>query len=270
MTRHETFNRFSYGARFHGALRAATGGLAPAFLFGFLGHLHTGIGLSIGAVAASYADLPGALRYKRIEMLACALCMALTAWITGLASFYEPLLWLCVISMSFFFSLFAAYGTRVNSIGFAALLVMILSMDNQHGGAGANALLVLGGGVWYAAFSLTVCQFIRQRQAQQAIAECVFQTAGYLRAKSALITSTRDLKSAELKLASIQTSLTDAQQVARELLFTEYPDHKDQFGELANLLVTLIDLDEHILSAHADYKLVQDQFGCSPIIQAAI
>ncbi|MDE3022491.1 MAG: FUSC family protein [Pseudomonadota bacterium] len=270
MTHRESIDRFFYGPRFQGALRATIGGLVPAFCFGFLGHLNAGISLSVGAVAASFADLPSALRYKRKEMLACAFSMFLTVWITGLASSFEPLMWVVVVSMSFFFSLFAAYGIRINSIGFAALLVMVLSMDNQHGGAGANAMLVLGGGLWYAAFSLSACSLLKRRLAQQSVAECVFQTAAYLRAKTALIIPTHDLKAAELKLASIQVVLTDAQQIARELLFTEYQDEKDQNPELTNLLVTLIDLDEHILSAHADYRLVQDRFGKTPVIHSAL
>jgi uncharacterized membrane protein YccC len=67
-------------------------------------------------------------------MLLCNLIIGLVAIAVGSADGYPVLLGIMIFVFGFLFSMLTVYGTRASSVGLAALLVMILNLQNPiHG-----------------------------------------------------------------------------------------------------------------------------------------
>src|SRR5690606_23607754 len=91
-----------------------------------------------------------------------------------------------IVVICFFFSMFTVYGNRAASLGTASLLVMIMLIDREfEKGELINfCLLLLSGGLWYTALSLSFFQIRPYRQAQQALGECVLAVSEFLHIKA--------------------------------------------------------------------------------------
>ena len=132
--------------------------LLPVLVLGGLfGHYATGLVATFGAQCLAIIDQPGGpQRHRTNEMLGGALLGTLTVIITGLASTHPVLIWLAVIAQCFVFSMFTVFGKRGGLIGFAALLLMTLTMHSplEPDQVLAHAAATLGGALFYVAFSL--------------------------------------------------------------------------------------------------------------------
>jgi len=150
---------FIFSQYFSEGLRITFGVLLPSLVFFHLDHLEVGLTISLGAVCVSIADNQGPINHKRNGMLFCSIFVFLTTLLTGLINRYPVLLGLEIIILCFFYSMFSVYGNRASSIGTAALLVMILSIDHDvtaSKGAMGHALYILAGGIWYMMRSLSL------------------------------------------------------------------------------------------------------------------
>ena len=128
-----SIRRFLYSHYFFGGVRQAIGMLLPVLVLGGLfGHYATGLVATFGAQCLAIIDQPGGpQRHRTNEMLGGALLGTLTVIITGLASTHPVLIWLAVIAQCFVFSMFTVFGKRGGLIGFAALLLMTLTMHRR-------------------------------------------------------------------------------------------------------------------------------------------
>src|SRR6516162_6510498 len=168
-------------------IRITVGLTLPAIVFNFLGHLSTGIVISLGASCVIMADNAGPIHHRRNAMLICDLLIFLVALATGFASPYHLLLLMLIAILCFSLSMLGVYGSRASSIGLAGMFIMVLNIDREKHGWDVllNAFYVLAGGLWYTFLSLGLYSFRPYKLAQQAIGECIQATAEYLQIKAA-------------------------------------------------------------------------------------
>ena len=260
---------FLFSQYFSEGLRITFGVLLPSLAFFQLDQLEVGLTISLGAVCVSIADNQGPINHKRNGMLFCSIFVFLTTLLTGLINKYPILLGLEIIILCFFYSMFSVYGNRASSIGTAALLVMILSIDHDvtaSKGAMGHALYILAGGIWYMMLSLSLSQIRPYRLAQQAMGECIREVAEYIRLKADFYDEETDFDENYRKLISQQVIVHEQQDSVRELLFKTRLMVKESTlaGRLLILVfVDIVDLFEQTMATHYDYLTLHKTFGKS-------
>ncbi|CAG9246459.1 Putative membrane protein YccC [Paraburkholderia unamae] len=266
--------KFLYSQYFYGGLRIAIGISLPAVLCLFVFHQsELGFTISTGALGACVVDMPGPLKYKRNEMLACSAIGFLSAYATGLATFSPIALWATVVPLTFVLSLIVVYGNRWPQISFATLFMMVMTLEEHFTPhlALVNALWILLGGLWYTAWSTLVSQFMINRIEQQALAESVFACADYLLARAQFFDLDNDLDECYRNLVAKQIAAVERQDAARDIVLRNLP--KLRAGKIDarramhfNLFINTVDLHELFVGAHTDYPLVRNTFGGSDLL----
>jgi uncharacterized membrane protein YccC len=162
--------------------------------------------------------------------------------------------------------MFSVYGNRASSVGFAALLIMILQMTKVIPLAEVlnESLLILAGGIWYMLIALLLFKLTPYRPAQRSIGDCLRETAQYLLIKAGMYNGRTDLKTQYHKLLEQQVVVNDRQDAARELLFKNRALLKESTRTGRLLLLTFIDtvdLFEQIMATGYDYEILRKKYG---------
>jgi uncharacterized membrane protein (TIGR01666 family) len=258
---------FIFSQYFSDGLKITLGVLLPSLIFYQLNLLYIGITISLGAVTASIADNPGPINHKRNGMLLSILFVFLTAIVTGLINKYPVFIGIEIVLLSFFFSMFSVYGNRTSSIGTAALLVMILTIDEDTiklSGVWGHALYILSGGIWYMILSLSIAQIRPYRLTQQALGECIRDVAAYVKLKADFYNTKSDFDDNYKNLISQQVLVHEHQDSLRDLLFKTKLMVKESthIGRLLILVfVDIVDLFEQTMATHYDYQAIRNTFG---------
>lgn len=266
--------KFLYSQYFYGGLRIAIGISLPAVLCLFVLHQsELGFTISTGALGACVVDMPGPLKYKRNEMLACSVIGFLSAYATGLATFHSVALWATVVPLTFVLSLIVVYGNRWPQISFATLFMMVMTLEEHFTPHQAlvNALWILLGGLWYTAWSTLVSRIMLDRIEQQALAESVFACADYLLARAQFYDLDNDLDECYRNLVAKQIAAVERQDAARDIVLRNLPKLRrgkaDPHRAMHfNLFINTVDLHELFVGAHTDYPLVRNTFGGSDLL----
>ncbi|KAA9338194.1 hypothetical protein F0P96_04930 [Hymenobacter busanensis] len=263
---------FLFGQNFADGVRITLVVLVPALLFLYLGQTQAGITISLGALCVSVTDLPGPLRHRRAGMLVCLACMLVVALVTGFARLNHVLMGAEVLVFSFIFTMFTVYGARAGAVGSAAMLIMILMMDQPLSPRQVleYAALVTGGGLWYLGFSLAVNRLQPYRPAQRALGECIHAIAEFLRLKAAFYHSGTDLTTAYRNLVAQQVVVNEKQDAVRQILFKSRQLVEETTGTgraLVFAFVETVDLYEHITATYYDYAALHARFGRTGILQ---
>ncbi|WP_175881839.1 FUSC family membrane protein [Burkholderia sp. BCC0044] len=266
--------KFFYSQYFFGGLRIAVGVSLPAVLCLIVFHnRELGFTISTGALGACVVDMPGPLKYKHNEMLACSVIGFLAALATGLATPNIFALWLTIVPLTFVLSLIVVYGNRWPQISFATLFMMVMTLEEQFTPLQAfvNAGWILAGGLWYTYWATLVSQWQARRIEQQALAESLFACADYLLARAQFYDLDADLDECYRNLVARQITAVETQETARDIVLRNLP--KLRRGKLDpgrttmyNLFINSVDLHELFVGAHTDYPLVRNTFGGSDLI----
>ena len=266
--------KFLYSQYFYGGLRIAVGISLPTVLLLFVFHRsELGFTISTGALGACVVDMPGPLKYKRNEMLACSVIGFLSAFATGLATINAFALWSTVVPLTFVLSLIVVYGNRWPQISFATLFMMVMTLEEHFTPLQAlvNAAWILAGGLWYTGWSTLVSRLMVNRIEQQAIAESVFACAEYLLARAQFFDLDNDLDECYRNLVAKQIAAVERQDAARDIVLRNLPQLRQ--GRLDprramhfNLFINTVDLHELFVGAHTDYPLVRNTFGGSDLL----
>ncbi|PLZ04399.1 AraE protein [Burkholderia sp. WAC0059] len=266
--------KFLYSQYFYGGLRIAVGISLPAILCLLVFHdSDLGFTISTGALGACAVDMPGPLKYKRNEMLACSAIGFLSAFATGLATVNGLALWCAVVPLTFVLSLIVVYGNRWPQISFATLFMMVMTLDAHFTPweALANAAWILLGGLWYTSWATFVSHLLVSRIEQQALAESVFACSDYLLARAQFFDLDNDLDECYRNLVAKQIAAVERQDAARDIVLRNLP--KFRSGELDarramhfNLFINTVDLHELFVGTHTDYPLVRNTFGGSDLL----
>ncbi len=266
--------KFLYSQYFYGGLRIAVGVSLPAILCLIVFHdRELGFTIATGALGACVVDMPGPLKYKHNEMLACTVIGFLSALATGLATVNPVALWCTVVPLTFVLSLIVVYGNRWPQISFATLFMMIMTLEDHFTPMQAlvNASWILVGGLWYTYWSTFVSRWMMHRIEQQALAESVFACADYLLARAAFYDLDNDLDECYRNLVDKQIAAVDRQDAARDIVLRNLPKLKTGRLEprramLFNLFINTVDLHELFVGTHVDYSLVRSTFGGSDLL----
>ncbi|WP_395802652.1 FUSC family membrane protein [Daejeonella sp.] len=258
---------FIFSQYFSDGLKITLGVLLPSLIFYQLNLLSIGITISLGAVTASIADNPGPISHKRNGMLLSILFVFLTSILTGLINKYPVFIGIEILLLSFFFSMFSVYGNRASSIGTAALLIMILTIDEDAiklSGVWGHALYILSGGIWYMILSISIAQIRPYRLTQQALGECIRDVAAYVKLKAEFYNTESDFDDNYKNLISQQVLVHEHQDSLRDLLFKTKLMVKESthIGRLLILVfVDIVDLFEQTMATHYDYQAIRNTFG---------
>jgi uncharacterized membrane protein YccC len=266
--------KFLYSQYFYGGLRIAVGVSLPAILCLIVFHnRELGFTIATGALGACVVDMPGPLKYKHNEMLACSVIGFLSALATGLATVNPVALWCAVVPLTFVLSLIVVYGNRWPQISFATLFMMIMTLEEHFTPMQAlvNASWILLGGLWYTYWSTFVSRWMMHRIEQQALAESVFACADYLLARAAFYDLDNDLDECYRNLVDKQISAVERQDAARDIVLRNLPRLKrgklePRRAMLYNLFINTVDLHELFVGAQTDYTLVRSTFGGADLL----
>jgi uncharacterized membrane protein YccC len=266
--------KFLYSQYFYGGLRIAVGVSLPAILCLIVfQNRELGFTIATGALGACVVDMPGPLKYKHNEMLACTVIGFLSALATGLATVNPVALWCTVVPLTFLLSLIVVYGNRWPQISFATLFMMIMTLEEHFTPMQAlvNASWILLGGLWYTYWSTFVSRWMLHRIEQQALAESVFACADYLLARAAFYDISNDLDECYRILVDKQIAAVERQDAARDIVLRNLPKLKrgklePRRAMLFNLFINTVDLHELFVGAHTDYSLVRSTFGGSDLL----
>ncbi|OAJ54355.1 FUSC family protein [Paraburkholderia ginsengiterrae] len=265
--------KFLYSQYFYGGLRIAVGVSLPVLCLIVFHDRDLGFTIATGALGACVVDMPGPLKYKHNEMLACTVIGFLSALATGLATVNALALWCTVVPLTFVLSLIVVYGNRWPQISFATLFMMVVTLEEHFTPMQAlvNASWILVGGLWYTYWSTLVSRWMMHRIEQQALAESVFACADYLLARAAFYDLDNDLDECYRNLVDKQIAAVERQDAARDIVLRNLPKLKSGKLEprramLFNLFINTVDLHELFVGAHTDYPLVRNTFGGSDLL----
>lgn len=240
-------------------VRITAGIVLPAVIFNHFNLLSVGVVISLGAMSTSIPDTPGPIIHRKNGMLAGILINTVIAILTGFAVPFPFLLALLILLACFIFSMIGVYGARANSVGVAALLIMVLNMDRHHEGweVMINAGYILAGGLWYMLLSLLLYSFRPYKLTQQALGDCIIATADYLRIRSSFYEKEINYEATYQRMLVQQSEVHEQQKLVRELLFKDRNIIKESTitGRVLLMIFTdIVDLFERTMNAYHDYK----------------
>ena len=253
-------------------VRITVGIVLPALIFNYFGLLSEGVVVSLGAMSVSLTDNPGPVHHRKNGMIACIIINTIMAVLTGFSAPHPFLLGALILVACFVFSMIGVFGTRANSIGVSALLIMVLNIDRHHEGWAVmiNAGYILAGSIWYMALSLLLYSFRPYKLAQQALGECIMETAGYLRVRAAFYEKEVDYENTYQRMLEQQITVHEKQNLVRELLFKSRNIIKESTVTGRTLLMIftdIVDLFERTMSAYNDYKAMHEAFSEDDILE---
>jgi uncharacterized membrane protein (TIGR01666 family) len=272
MERSQQIRYFLFSQYLSDGIRITLEIIIPAVVFSFLGDLETGLALSLGALCVSISDGPGPVIHKRNGMFLCNIFVFISAFLTGMLNGNMLSLGLLILFASFIFTMFSVYGSRATSVGFAALLIMILQMTKVIPPEQVlkESLLILCGGLWYMSIALLFYKISPYRPAQRSLGHCIHETAKYLLIKSEMYNPKSDPEKQYQKLLQQQINVNETQNAVRELLFKnrELLKESTRTGRLLVLtFVDVVDLFEHIMATWYDYNLLRKKYIATGILE---
>ncbi|HEY0356623.1 MAG TPA: FUSC family membrane protein [Flavisolibacter sp.] len=263
---------FLYSQAFADGFRTTLAVLLPTLIAFYFTMMDAGMTVSLGALAISLTDAPGPVVHKRNGMFVCLLLIFLMALVTPLARMDIYFLGLEILLVSFLFSMFSVYGNRATSVGNAAILVMILTMDHPvlQQEVLFHAALITTGGAWYIAISLLFYQLQPYRIAQRSLGESIREVATFLSIKSEFYNPDTDLDEDYKKLVAQQVIVNEKQDSVREILFKtrQIVSESTPTGrKLVWTFVETIDLFEDVTAIYYDYSSLRKRFAHSNILK---
>lgn len=263
---------FLYSQAFADGFRATLAILLPALVSSYLGYFDIGLTISLGAMCVSLTDAPGPLLHRRNGMLFCSAFIFLIALLTALARINLITLGIEIAAVSFFFSMFTVYGNRATSVGNAAILVMILTMDKPLPPADMlpHALYIMGGGLYYLVFSLLLHTLRPYRIAQRALGDCIREMAAYLAIKGDFYNGHTDLAENYRRMVNQQIVVNEKQDAVRELFFKTRQIVEESTREGRRLVFTFVktvDVFEDITASYYDYALLRQSFQHTGVLE---
>jgi uncharacterized membrane protein (TIGR01666 family) len=267
-----TIQDFLLSTYFADGLRITIGIILPSLILAQFGLLKLGMTLSLGALCVSVVDSPGPIIHRRNAMIITTFLIAILSYLVGLTNKNLYFIGILLPIGSFIFSMFTLYGIRAASIGTAALLVIVLSVDDVRPwqDVSLHAGLVFIGSAWYSILSYTIYRLRPFRIVQQTLSESIYEVADFLRAKAKFYHHNIDYDQNYASLLQLQVHVHEEQESVRELLFKTREIVRDSTPEgrfLLIVFVDMVDLFEQIMSTYYNYQNLHDQFDDSGILE---
>ncbi|CAN5328940.1 FUSC family membrane protein [soil metagenome] len=255
--------KFATSHYWNTGLRITAGVMLPTIVLEHFDWLAVGMPFLWGALFVSITDSPGPINHRRNGLLAGVAFNTFTVFITASLHEYQAILIGEIVLLTFFYSLFGIFGNRAGAIGVLTLIVMLLNLvpHSAHTSALNDSLMIMGGGLWYTAFSLLLYRIRPYRLAEQSIGENLIAIADYLRARALLYKEGENIDRAFNGVIGEQINVLKCQEMAGEILFKTRQFVADASPRGRSMMMIFIDskdLLEEVMSAHQDYKRVHE------------
>ena len=253
-------------------IRQTAGILLPALTLSLFDQLTLGIALSSGALSVSVTDSSGPIQHRRSAMLVCTAAVFLVALVVDFSMHSPVLLGIVLCVACFFFSMLSVYGARAGLVGTGALLTMVLNLSHPREGWDVvwNALYLLAGGLWYTAFSLVLYKVWPYKVLQQALGDCIQQTADYLRIRAAFYDKRVNHETNYRALMHQQVIVQEKQTLLGEMIFKTRSIVKES-THISRILLMIyldtVDLFESVMTSYQDYETLHGIFDKTDILQ---
>ncbi|WP_442587145.1 FUSC family membrane protein [Pedobacter sp. AW31-3R] len=263
---------FLLSTYFADGLRITVGVLFPSLILAQYGMLNYGMTLSLGALCVSVVDSPGPIVHRRNAMLLTTAVITLLSMLVGLTNKNPYFIGFLLVIFSFIFSMFFLYGTRAASVGTAALLILVLSIDDIRPWEDVlvYSLLILGGSLWYTFLSYFFYRLRPFRIVQQTLSDSIHEVSEFLRAKAKFYNQNVNYEENYADLLELQIQVHEKQDAVREVLFKTREIVRDSTPEGRFLLVVfvdMVDLYEQVMSTYYNYNLLHEQFDAVGILK---
>ncbi len=235
--------------------------MIPIIISACIGNIPMGVVIALGALCINVCDSPGPLHHRVNGMLISIALVFIISLLTGFSANHHWLLATELLIFSFIFSMAGIYGARATSIGIAALLIMILNIDNNYDTKKLllHSLFILTGGCWYFLWSILLNRLRPYKLAQQAIGDSILSIAKYLEIKASLYSKNVQYDECYTALIERQVKLHTKQDLVREILFKTRSIVKDSTHKGRTLLAIFndsVDLFEQVMTSQQDYKML--------------
>jgi len=266
------YRRFVNSYNFAYALRVTIGVTLPAVIFSYFNLYHIGLIASLGAMTVSNADVPGPVHRRFNGMIATMILNFCIALLMGFISTKPVLVAVCIAILCFSLTIIGVYGSRVNTVGFAGLIIMVLTLDAQRSGIQVlyNALYILAGSVWYMLLSLALFRMRPYRIIQQALGDYIFSIGDYLRTRSYFYDRDVDYDRTYKNVMLQQQGIHANQEMLREMIFKSRSIIRQSTTTSRTLLIIFIDtidLFEKATGTVYNYQSMHKRFDDSGILK---
>jgi uncharacterized membrane protein (TIGR01666 family) len=265
--------RFMSGQHLNTGIRVTACVIIPAWILYHNGLLAQMVSIPLGALFVGLTDNPGPVHHRRNGMLVSAALNFLVVLIAGLSRFSHWLIGIEIVFLGISCSIISLFGTRATSIGLTALIIFILSTNNVivSGNIFETALYYLIGGLWYMLISLSLTKLLPYRPVQQLLGECLMKTSSYLSTKALFYNKEANPQELIVQLIDQQVDIHQYQEQLRSMLYTTRrfiteSTHKGRI--LVMMFRETNDLFERAVATHHDYKLMQEEFSDTGILEA--
>ena len=266
------YRRFITSHYLSDGVRITFGIALPAIILSYFDLLPEGIAISLGAMCASTTDIPGPIHHRRNGMMICIIAVIIVALLTTMASPYSWWMGSLIAIFCFVFCMIGVYGARSISIGVAALLIMVLSIDRPLTNVELifHLLYLTAGGLWYMLLSLALYSIRPYKLAQQALGECILNTSAYLRIRALFYSPAVNYDDIYRQMLEQQVKVEQSQNLVNELLFKNRTVIKESIptGRILMMIhLDVLDLFEKTITSFQDYKLLHNYFDSTDILQ---
>jgi len=267
----KSYKNFLNGRFLNEGLRITTGIVFPSFLMNLSDHLSIGLVMSLGALCMSIADSPGPVKHRRNGMLACNLIITFVSILVYYAVNSAVLLGLLIFLSGFLFSMLTVYGARSSSIGIAALIIMVLSLETTLDGVQIwfNALYILAGGIWYMIYSLLLYRIRPYKIMQQVLGDFIISISEYLKTRASFYAKDPRIDDIYQQLLEHQVHVESQQSMLSELLFKTRSIVKESTHTsrvLLKIYLDVTDLFESVMTTYQQYNILHKQFDETGIL----
>ncbi|MGN7820706.1 FUSC family membrane protein [Chitinophaga sp. 22536] len=264
---------FLYSYHFSNGMRTTISVVVPSLIFAAIGQLGLGIAMSMGALCTALSDVPGTIVHKRNGLIISTGLIFLTAIGTGLLLPYPFLMALWIVACCFVFAMMLVYGNRGGNIGTGCLLILVSILGESNltpGMAVVYASMVLLGSIWYALLALILWQIRPYLNVQQALGDCIQQTARYLELRSNFYTPGVDVAANYKAVLAQQVIVNEKQENVRELLLKRRSAQQGTTSinkSMVLIFLDMVDLQEQIMASQTDYNALQRDFKQDDILR---
>ena len=268
-----TIKNFLYSYHFSNGLRTTVSVVMPSLVFAYFGELGLGIVASLGALCTAISDVPGTIVHKRNGLVISTILIFLTALGTGLVLPYPILTAAWIAICCFVFAMLLVYGNRGGNIGTGCLLIMVSILGEQHLTpqlALLHASMVLLGNIWYALLALSLWQIRPYLNVQQALGDCILQTARYLEVRANFYTPGVNVTDNYKAVLEQQVIVNEKQENVRELLLKRRSSHQGTTSinkSMVLIFLDVVDLQEQIMASQTDYNALHEDFKDQEILE---
>ncbi|WP_349313853.1 FUSC family membrane protein [Chitinophaga sp. MM2321] len=264
---------FLYSYHFSNGLRTTISVVVPSLIFAWFGQLGLGIAMSMGALCTALSDVPGTIIHKRNGLIISSILILFTALGTGFLMQYHLPMALWILGCCFVFAMLLVYGNRGGNIGTACLLILVSILGEGHLTPQQTLLhssMVLLGSIWYAMLALLLWQIRPYLNVQQALGDCIIQTARYLELRANFYTPGVDINEQYKAVLEQQVIVNEKQENVRELLLKRRSAQQGTTSinkSMVLIFLDIVDLQEQIMATQTDYYSLQQHFKDDGILE---